>query len=394
MKKLGKFTTVVVMMLVTLFAFQACSLFCAKERKRKELAKIVEKMNREKSSLGDNIDSDMFFEIGDITSCMIEGDAVVLEFRLIDDAISIKNFTRDAQLFSFAVMYKNKAGTISEKVAEDLRIAEYNLVYRYIDKENNILDFKLSPDELTQIIENPDEVINSVNRNNVIYTITKNEEAGLRPLLDDDSEISIVDVSIDDKYEIVTLTYNVPNDGMEYVSIEAIKRGVSLAYQDTEDMLIAQSKYVLKELGLDGIKIVIKNHFGFVKETVLTWNEIESNKVSDEDIISAQRQTVIEAYNREQKAEIGKDGIINGWVEERGNYIATVYVFDGVNSSIDNIESLYEVKQAFISSMNNAEGAAEIAGLKELGFEGIKFVYKDKGQSGEKSITIKFEEMN
>ena len=82
MKKLGKFTTVVVMMLVTLFAFQACSLFCAKERKRKELAKIVEKMNREKSSLGDNIDSDMFFEIGDITSCMIEGDAVVLEFRL------------------------------------------------------------------------------------------------------------------------------------------------------------------------------------------------------------------------------------------------------------------------------------------------------------------------
>lgn len=396
MKKLNNITVVVALMLVASIAVQSCSLFSAKERKREELAKVINKLNKNTSSMNSQVDSDLFKEFGQFTSCKIEGESVVFEVHLIDEAYSARNYTRDAQLFSLAVMSKNMGGDdayMSKKIVDDLRVAEYNLVYRYIDKDNNTLDFTLTPDEITKIRENPIEVINSVNRKNVIYTIEKNEEASLRYLLEEDSDISIVDVSIDDDYETITLTYNVSNEDMEYVSVNAISRSLCASYQNAaDDILVTQSMYALKELNLAGIRIVIKNQLGYRDEAILTWNEIESKPMSEQDVIAAQRQTIIKALSKSQKDEIG-DGVVDSWAEERNNHIAIIYVLDGVTVSVDDIESLDEFKSHLISTMRTDEVRAEIEAYKEFGYIGYKFVYKNKGKSSEKVVTVNFNEI-
>ena len=64
------------------------------------------------------------------------------------------------------------------------------------------------------------------------------------------------------------VNYNLTNNEMNYISIDAMKLGIINTFQNNSGV-ITQTIDVLKELGINGFKLIIKNNSGLKKEELI-----------------------------------------------------------------------------------------------------------------------------
>lgn len=377
------------------------SLFCSitscnqREKRREKIAREIQNLNLQNYTSSDYFDSDIM-QLGQLSKCEIVNDAVIFEFEFNDSNYLTKYYTRDYFIFAIATNLKNainKEKFIPKEIINDLKIAEYNLVYKYIDTNNNSYIFLVSPQELLEMKNSPISVLETVNRDSVKYTITQLEEASMKSFMNEDSKISDISVEINNEYEVFTLTFNHSNSNMKYVSLDAMKLGVINVYQ-TDNVYVKQARNILKELNLNGIKLVIKNNFGFIKEEAITWNEISSsNPTYEHHIINAQLQTHLNALNTDLKKEIGQNGIVNAWVDENNGYIIFNYVFNGTSHSVENLPSSTILKNDEITAAKKNYIQDDLEFYKGINIIGIKRIFQDKNGSSKRTITLNFNEL-
>lgn len=377
------------------------SLFCSitscnsREKRREKIAREIQNLNLQNLTNSDYFDSDIM-QIGQPSKCEVVDDAVIFEFEFNDSNYSTKYYTRDYFIFYIATNAKNtinKEKLMPKEIINDLKIAEYKLGYKFIDTKNNSFSFLMSPQELLEIKNNPIDVLEKVNRDSVKYTITQLEEASMRPFMNENGQISDVNVEINNDYEFYTLTFNLSNNEMKYISLDAMKLGIINVYQ-RGNINIKHARNILKELNINGIKLIIKNNIGFIKEETITWDEISSsNPTYEHHIINAQLQTHLNALNSDLKKDIGKNGIVNAWVDENNGYIIFNYVFNGITHSVKNLPSSAALKNEEITETKKNYKKEDLEFYKDINIIGIKRIFKDKNGSSKKTITLNFNEL-
>lgn len=382
-------------LLVLSICSQSCSFFSPKERKRKEIAKMISDINNNKTVVNNSFSTELM-EIMGITNCYTTNDTLVYEFTLTDSNYHTKNLTHDAMLFSLATKIKNSINRekiLPKDMISDLAIAEYKIGVKYTDTDNHSASIVLDAEELKELKQNPYTVLEKLNRDSIIYTLLQNEKASMMPLLAEGSEITTIDVSINNNYEEFTFIYDCSNSDMKYISTEAMKLAVINTYQNNND-LISQSADVLKELGVNGFKFIIKNKTGFEKEEIVTWHDISSsNYITESQTTKAQLKTLIDASTADLKKECGKNGIVNAWAEESNRYLVYHYVYNGTSYSIKNMPSTPYLNNEVLKNMQKESSSEEIDAYRELGLLGVKYIYQDKGSPKQKIITVNFNDL-